>query len=783
MNKKKGITLVQFVCSIVVILITSIVLFCALNQDLFKSKNEFYKDVLTRVSSSGKEFFNDNKKYYPKGIFESQKVTIGTLKANNYLKDVKDYNKKTCSDDSYVITIKTDDDKYIYKTCLVCDEYSNMKESFCDASWVDSSTISYGIVDEPLIYISKGTSVKNKLDITLSIIKRDYQGNVLSVLKEKSNIKVSPKNTNIDVNKTGEYIVEYEYDGYVSQGKVIVYENPSPVVSIGYENIIANGYDTYKKETGFLKQGDWSQKIILTFNKGDNYLTSVGKVVKYQWNKDGKWQDICYGQGQCVVEYNQEMNQRVRFRSVDENNNYSKETEEYLIKIDNTAPKCEIKLFGSIGHSDWYISDVKVDVLSQFDASGIKLRNVLLKSDKFTRNSVESLIHSADAESVTYIGYVEDNAGNYAFCSKTFKKDSTKPSCTNSGDFQEWTNKSRTIEFGCKDILSGCDKKYSGGKITFDNTMKTAIIPSYIISDNAGNIMECSERVANIYVDKVVPVCTNSGDSTTWTNESRVISYGCSDNESGCTIGSNDAIVFNKTIKTTIIPSYKIADRAGNITLCEKREANIYVDKTKPTCTINKTATNKETGVDLEIICTDQDSGCLTQKTKENNITSSKTYTVKDSVGNYNTCTVDVIKEVLRSDAKCTKYKTCENKLCGLEEYDCSDCKTGANTCVPGYNYGKWGMCTLTRTECKKLENVECEVCSNGSYHARDLIYNECKTGENTCKYGCSTKVKSCRTLECGCEEYGKYGEYYKVSSCKEETSNTLKTKCKIVYK
>ena len=783
MNKKKGITLVQIVCSIVVIGITSIVLFCALNQDLFKNKNEFYKDVLTKVSSTGKEFFEDNKKYYPKDIFESQKVTIGTLKANKYLNDIKDYDKKSCSDDSYVIAIKTDADKYTYQTCLICDKYNNMDESYCDASWNDSSTISYGITKEPLIYINKGSSLKDKLDITLSIIKRDYQGNILAVLENKSNVKISPKNVSIDVNKTGEYIVEYEYDGYVSQGKVIVYKNPAPTVSIGYENIVANDYGSYKKESGFLKKGDWVQKIILTFNKGDNYLTNVGKVVKYQWNKDGKWQDICFAEEQCVVEYSTEMNQKVRFRSVDEHNNYSEETEDYLIKIDNTAPKCEIKLSGNIGHNDWYTSDVKVSVEQDYDASGIRAKNVSLKNSKFTRDNMESIVHDEDTESVEYIGYVEDNAGNYAFCNKTFKKDGTKPSCTNKGDSLEWTNKSRTIEFGCKDSLSGCDKKYSGGETTFENTMKIAIIPSYIISDNAGNIMECAERVANVYIDKIAPVCTNSGDSTTWTNESRVISYGCSDNESGCTINSSGTRVFNKTTKTTIIPSYKIEDRAGNITTCEKREADIYVDKTKPTCTINKITSYKENGVDLEVICEDFDSGCVTQKVKEKNITSSKTYIVKDNVGNYNTCTVDIVKQILRSDAKCTKYKTCENKSCGLEEYDCSDCKTGTNTCVPGYNYGKWGTCTLTRAECKKLENVECEVCSNGSYHARDLIYNECKTGENTCKYGCSTKPKSCRTIECGCEEYGTYGEYYKVPSCKEETSDTSKTRCKIIYK
>ncbi len=778
-KKKKTISHVQLVSAVVVIVIIAIVLFCTFNKLFYKSKNDYYKELLTSIKDSGKDFFNDNKKYIPKEIFESQKVTIGTLKANKYIDEVNDYNKNSCSDDSYVNIIKTGDNNYVYKTCLVCkDEYNNMNDKYCDSSWADSSTISYGISREPLIYISKGSSIDNKMNINLSLVKRDYSGNILAVSSIKTDKSISPKNAKaVDVNKIGEYIIEYEYDGFITQGKVIVYENPAPIVSIGYENIVANGYDSTKKETGFLKSLSWAQKIIITFNKGDNYLTNVGKVLEYQWNKDGKWETVCKGDP-CVVEITTEMDQKVKFRSIDEHNNYSKETSEYLIRIDNTKPSCEINLDGSIGNSDWYTKDVKISVIPNSDTSGIKYKSLNIKNDKFDRNNRDVVIHKDDSSSITYIGYVEDSAGNFAFCNKTFKKDSTKPSCTNSGDSVKWTNKKRTIQYGCEDALSGCDKDFSGGESEFVNTMKTTIIPSYVIRDNAGNVTECSERVANIYIDKVEPVCTITGENTTWTNKNVTINYGCSDNESGCD-NSGGSITFNKTTKTSTVPNYQIKDNAGNVVNCSNREVSIYVDKTKPSCTINKTLIGNESGVSIEVICSDNESGCTKGSIKEDNLKENKTYTVKDSVGNQNTCTIQVEKQVLRSDAICSKYKTCENAVCGMMEYDCSDCKTGKNTCTKGYDYGKWGTCTLTRAECKEKENTECEICNNGYYHARDKILNECKTGENTCKYGCSTKPKECSTKECGCEEYGSFGEYYQVSSC----SSSDIVKCKTVYK
>ena len=99
-------------------------------------------------------------------------------------------------------------------------------------------------------------------------------------------------------------------------------------------------------------------------------------------------------------------------------------------------------------------------------------------------------------------------------------------------------------------------------------------------------IQNFEEIISNnyVYVDKTAPACTNSGDSTTWTNADRTINYGCSDADSGCHASyKGGSKTFNTTTKTATIAAYTIKDNAGNSTSCAARTANVYVDKAAPT--------------------------------------------------------------------------------------------------------------------------------------------------------------------------------------------------------
>ena len=198
---------------------------------------------------------------------------------------------------------------------------------------------------------------------------------------------------------------------------------------------------------------------------------------------------------------------------------------------------------------------------------------------------------------------VRDNAGNiYTNSSINITKiDKIAPTCTSSGDSTSWTNSNRTIYYGCSDSNSGCNSSYSGGSQTFSTTTKTASISAYEIRDNAGNVTSCPLKTVNVYVDKIAPTCTNSGDSTSWTNSSRTIYYGCSDSNSGCNSSySGGSRTVSSSAQTVTISAYEIRDNAGNSVTCPARTAKTYVDKNSPTCSFSyetKEWTNKKIGV------------------------------------------------------------------------------------------------------------------------------------------------------------------------------------------
>ena len=68
---------------------------------------------------------------------------------------------------------------------------------------------------------------------------------------------------------------------------------------------------------------------------------------------------------------------------------------------------------------------------------------------------------------------------------------------------------------------------------------------------------------------------------------------------------------FSSTTKTASIASYTIKDKVGNTKTCAARTANVYVDKTAPTCTNSGDSTtwikNDRT---LTYGCSDSHSGC-----------------------------------------------------------------------------------------------------------------------------------------------------------------------------
>lgn len=309
---------------------------------------------------------------------------------------------------------------------------------------------------------------------------------------------------------------------------------------------------------------------------------------------------------------------------------------------DTKAPTCIIKLEDEVTSAkEWKTGTRKITVgCDDADGSGCA-RETYSKTFRGTMKDGEIVI--------------ADEAGNPTICKVSVYIDNKEPSCTNSGDSTEWINQNRTIEYGCKDgdptdptkQESGCDPNNDGGERVFSSTTKTASIASYVIKDKVGNTKTCAARTANVYVDKTAPSCTNSGDSTTWIKTNRTLNYGCSDSHSGCnTSFSGGTKTFTATAKTDTVPAYIIKDIAGNVTNCPARTANVYVDKTPPTCT-NSGGSTTWTGSNKTITgtCTDGHSGCAGNATKTysttTNTTTASPGSISDNVGNTTVCPSD----------------------------------------------------------------------------------------------------------------------------------------------
>ncbi len=189
-----------------------------------------------------------------------------------------------------------------------------------------------------------------------------------------------------------------------------------------------------------------------------------------------------------------------------------------------------------------------------------------------------------------------------------------------------------------------------GNKVTGSGSTQNVTL-----SSNGINIIEVEityrdgtkfvQQSGQYKIDKEEPTCGGvSGSDTTWTNETRTVSVGCTDDLSGCEHTSYSK-VYSSTKKTDTIT---IKDAVGNEKVCP---VDVYVDKTKPTCGTISTVPSGASNTSwvsgqrqVNVTCNDSDSLCVTT-TYTRTYTASQTtgeITIKDNANNEQTCTVGI---------------------------------------------------------------------------------------------------------------------------------------------
>ena len=365
---------------------------------------------------------------------------------------------------------------------------------------------------------------------------------------------------------------------------------------------------------------------------------------------------------------------------------------------------------------------IKIDmikpVINSIDISGdpnewVKQREVVIKSNDLGSGIVEYLFSETTDCSGTFeklskaqndltIKRTFTSNGNYYFCVKDDagnlvvsdeiviqKVDGIPPECYYANENKIWEKGSRTINYGCKDNESGCDKIVLNGKETY--TCPT---------DNECNILTQNKTYNGTY----------------------------------------DIIEIND-IKESI-GSFKIYDKNGNETTCpnsEKEYLDLYLDNKKPTININSMSYSNGY-LNVSVTLNDSDSGAKDAYIMFNNKTSSKVNcngtcnislyigsisagTVyaygEDMVGNSNYATkkINLISSTKSGERNSSSSFSQNLGISGTTLSYSASASVGSVTCYSS------GNCTVT----PKTTSVSCTL--EESPNRTSAIYDDCEDG------------------------------------------------------
>ena len=390
------------------------------------------------------------------------------------------------------------------------------------------------------------------------------------------------------------------------------------------------------------KDGEWTnQPVTVSGSISDNH--SGVKKIYYSYKSDGS-DKTAFGTSQITSggkgpfnvskKWSSNMNEKIYIIGEDSVGNKTAVLAAGKIMIDNDVPTCSIKLTGTSGDNGWYKSGNVTVTLNKSDAYSDIASYGLATTSSATYNSTASATQG-DTAGITWYGYVKDKAGNTASCSKNFKVDATKPSCTisksgTSGN-NGWYKSSVSLTLNPSDALSGVAQTGLGtstsptlGSTKTGTQVETGNITWYgRVKDNAGNISDVCNSGA-FKVDTTKPSCTITFSGTTGTNgwytSNATVKINPSDALSGVgSIGlstSTSATYNNASSSTQANTAGQrwngyVMDAAGNVNSCYN---SVKVDTTKPSCTISKSGTAGNNGwytsnVSLTLNSTDELSG------------------------------------------------------------------------------------------------------------------------------------------------------------------------------
>ena len=392
---------------------------------------------------------------------------------------------------------------------------------------------------------------------------------------------------------------------------------PTGLTLVGYKKVDAtnitspdgvDNLDTIESDT-------WHKGWVVIIPSGAKDTGGSGGI-KYELKVTGKSENTS-DEYQDYRNVNAEGISTVSFRACDKVGNCADDFEDFIVKLDRTAP-----LPPTIVNS-----------------------NAENNANRFTKSDVTLTIGSVDPNSV------DGNSG----IGKYYYSYSDSPSGTGDNPETEWVEMPEGEE-----------------EDSFDRTWDSDVNATVYIKV-CDQVKNCNKNQSIVKIDRTAPTTPEiiNPNGTKWTNKSFSLTLKSSDgNGSGLadyqyTYNANASEVgedhdtnwksygalATETFETTPFSGernqdvyVRVCDAMGN---CSAKNSNrIKIDKTDPTCgNITATTDNSETGVSGSIACLDDDSKCVNNSYSFGPLIKVSSVEIKDNAGNKKDCSIPVVDE------------------------------------------------------------------------------------------------------------------------------------------
>lgn len=409
-SNNKGFTLTEVLAVIVILGILSTIGIVSVTNLRKKQETEFDQSQLALLKETAKSYFSDNKSLLPIVNNSTNIVYLKELIENNYLDSMLQYNKKSYDLNYSYVQVRKVGSKYIY-TAELC---KKVEEGNCAEPVIPNNEGNANIIfnykkqnNTDMINISNTHYTNTTGIIGISIEDNNYIAAFMySIYKNGKKVYMSDFIEPGNIKKTEDKIIldSQKYEDGKYNIEITVYNNQEGVTTKKSEKIVIDrgaptcGSFSTKGTTG--DKGWYKSNVELTVGCSDSVSGCMNTKYTSQITSEGS------SIGTIKIS--------------DKAGNSTTCSTTSSIKIDKTAPTCEISVTGTIETLDWY-KPSPVLTLNYSDAgSGVSAYN-LSTSSSITAYNMKKTETQGETDGTTWYGTVKDTAGNVGKCSKTVK--------------------------------------------------------------------------------------------------------------------------------------------------------------------------------------------------------------------------------------------------------------------------------------------------------------------------------------------------------------------------